>query len=178
MRIVAMIQARAGGSRFPGKVFAKMGDRGDMLDRVIERVQRVTLDAALLVPFGQGTQFQGRGVRVIEGPEENVRARFLEAVDVLDLGERDIILRVTADDPFKDPDLMRVAANRVRDGETEYADTNHGNMTGVGAQAFTVAYLRRSGATEHVVPAKYDSVSLTVDTPEDLERVQRLTRAL
>lgn len=179
MRIVAFIQARAGGTRFPGKVFAPF--TGGTVIRAVLTNARLCVGRSVwvLVPAGQKEEREFALLdNVIEGPEEDVRGRFLLAAESLGLDDGDIVVRFTADDPYKCPELVRYAVNSVRDGDTCYCDTNHGNVTGLGCQAFTVAYLKRSTETEHVVPAKFDHVSLTVDTPADLERVQRLTRPL
>lgn len=172
-RVVAFIQARAGGTRFPGKVFAPFRGR-PIIAHVIERTLAAVPDAYILCPEGERDLFVGHGVPVIEGPEEDVLARFVKAANELGLAPEDIIARITADDPLKQPELIKMAVARAR--ACGVGDTNHASdLSGWGAQAFTVSAMRFFANREHVVsvlcPGGADA---TVDTPADLARLEAL----
>ena len=110
---------------------------------------------------------------MIEGPEEDVLARFVKAATELGLAPDDIIVRITADDPLKQPELIKMAVAHA----DPFGDTNHWpGMVGLGAQAFRVSMLTGGFVdAEHVltlVPVSPNDA--TVDTPEDLARLEAL----
>lgn len=104
-RIVAVIQARMGSTRLPGKVLRPVAGKPLLwhivhrlkASRLIEEIAIATtvnpLDEAI-VEFGAA-----HGVAVIRGPEDDVLARFAMAAEQLDA---DIIVRVSSDAPFLD----------------------------------------------------------------------------
>jgi len=104
-RIVAVIQARMGSTRLPGKVLRPVAGK-PLLWHIIHRLKasRQIADIAVattvnpldeaIVEFGEA-----HGVTVIRGPEDDVLARFAKAAEMLDA---DIIVRVSSDAPFLD----------------------------------------------------------------------------
>src|SRR5437868_9379403 len=104
-RIVAVIQARMGSTRLPGKVLRPVAGKPLLwhivhrlkASRLIDEIAIATtvnpLDEAI-VEFGAA-----QGIAVIRGPEDNVLARFAKAAEILDA---DIIVRVSSDAPFLD----------------------------------------------------------------------------
>ncbi len=105
LRIVAVIQARMGSTRLPGKVLKPIAGR-PLLWHIVHRLKASHLieDIAVatttnprddaIVEFGQT-----HGVAVVRGPEEDVLARFARAAEALDA---DIVVRVSSDAPFID----------------------------------------------------------------------------
>ncbi len=104
-RIVAIIQARMGSTRLPGKVLKPIAGR-PLLWHIIHRLKKSRLiqDIAIatttnpldeaIVEFGAVHR-----VPVVRGPEDDVLARFARAAEQLDA---DIIVRVSSDAPFLD----------------------------------------------------------------------------
>ena len=104
-RVVAVIQARMGSTRLPGKVLRPVAGQPLLwhivhrlkASRQIDEIAIATtvnpLDDAI-VEFGVA-----HGIAVIRGPEDDVLARFARAADMLDA---DIIVRVSSDAPFLD----------------------------------------------------------------------------
>jgi spore coat polysaccharide biosynthesis protein SpsF len=104
-RIVAIIQARMGSTRLPGKVLKPVAGR-PLLWHVIHRLKASKLidDIAIatttnpldeaIVEFGAA-----HGVQVVRGPEEDVLVRFAMAAELLNA---DVIVRVSSDAPFVD----------------------------------------------------------------------------
>src|SRR5712691_2745168 len=81
-RVVAIVQARMGSSRLPGKVLADIGGRS-MLARVVRRLQRSRLIAETVVATSLGCsddalieEARQLGVSVFRGSEEDVLDRF------------------------------------------------------------------------------------------------------
>src|SRR5262249_4251399 len=104
-RIVAIIQARMGSTRLPGKVLRPIAGQ-PLLWHIVHRLRKSRLidDVAVatttdprddaIVEFGQKY-----GVAVVGGPEANVLARFALAAQATDA---DVIVRVSSDAPFID----------------------------------------------------------------------------
>jgi spore coat polysaccharide biosynthesis protein SpsF len=104
-RIVAVIQARMGSTRLPGKVLRPVAGQ-PLLWHIIHRLKasRLIEDIAIatttnpldeaIVEFGAAN-----GIAVVRGPEDDVLARFARAAEQLDA---DIIVRVSSDAPFLD----------------------------------------------------------------------------
>jgi spore coat polysaccharide biosynthesis protein SpsF len=104
-RIVAIIQARMGSTRLPGKVLKPVAGK-PLLWHVVHRLQKSRLIDEIAIATTTGARDGaiaefGRlhGIRVIRGPEDNVLARFAHAAEALDA---DIIVRVNSDAPFID----------------------------------------------------------------------------
>jgi spore coat polysaccharide biosynthesis protein SpsF len=102
-RIVAIIQARMGSTRLPGKVLKPIAGK-PLLWHVVHRLRRSRQIAEIAIattthPRDEAIVEFGRenGVTVVRGPEDDVLARFALAADALD---PDIIVRVSSDAPF------------------------------------------------------------------------------
>ena len=105
LRIVAVIQARMGSTRLPGKVLKPIAGQ-PLLWHIIERLKKSRLieDIAIATttnPLDEAIVEWGaaNNITVIRGPEDNVLARFARAAEALDA---DIIVRVSSDAPFID----------------------------------------------------------------------------
>jgi spore coat polysaccharide biosynthesis protein SpsF (cytidylyltransferase family) len=108
-RTVAIIQARVGSRRLPGKVLAPIGGRS-MLERVVERVLSATrLDGAVVAtsedPRDDAVEAicRRRGFACFRGSESDVLSRYVGAAT---LHEADPIVRITADCPLIDPEVI------------------------------------------------------------------------
>lgn len=112
--IVAIVQARVGSTRCPGKVLAEL-EGVPLLVHVLRRACAVPMPmpVILAIPRSQENDRlavlgETEGVRVYRGDEEDVLARFYWAAQLVP--EALAIVRLTADDPFKDPELIETAA--------------------------------------------------------------------
>lgn len=121
-RTVAIVQARMGSSRLPGKVLADLGGRpvlAHLLEtaRSCELVDEVVLavpdEDARLIEFGRNS-----GVRTVTGDEHDVLARFHHAAD---LTGADRIVRLTGDCPLLDGAELSAAIGRFDDGAVDYS---------------------------------------------------------
>ena len=100
LRVVAIVQARMGSSRLPGKILLDI-DGSPMLERVVERVQRAktvheVVVATTVNPEDDAVmQFcEGRGYAFVRGDHDDVLDRHLMAARIFDA---DIIVRITDD---------------------------------------------------------------------------------
>lgn len=109
MRVTAVVQARAGSSRLPGKVLLDLGGR-PVLGWVVRAAQEAALvdevviatsDRALDDPVEAAAR--ELGVPCVRGSEDDVLSRFVLA---LDHHPSDAVVRLTADCPLLDPALI------------------------------------------------------------------------
>ena len=165
LRVLAVIQARLGSTRLPGKTLADLGGR-PMLAHVVERAAAISgVDGVVLA-----TTVHPRDDRLAEwardaalpcvrGSEDDVLDRFH---DVLDRHPADAIVRVTPDCPFLDPDVSaEVVAAWRREPGIDYASNVHpptfpdGLDTEVIARGALIAAWREArlpSDREHVTP--------------------------
>ena len=114
MRVVAIIQARTGSTRLPGKVLHDLGG-ASMLARVIRRTQRAEhLDDVVVATTSSDqddpvvAECRRIGVPWFRGSEQDVLDRYFVAAEA---SRAELIVRVTSDCPLIDPGLIdRVVA--------------------------------------------------------------------
>ncbi|HNS51954.1 MAG TPA: glycosyltransferase family protein [Anaerolineae bacterium] len=122
--VVAIIQARMGSSRLPGKVLLDLGGHS-MLARVVHRVRRArsvehTIVAATVgqadVPIVR--ECERLGVPLFRGSELDVLDRFYQAASHSGAGA---IVRITSDCPLVDPDVIDRVVSGYLDWRPDYA---------------------------------------------------------
>lgn len=201
MKTIAIIQARLGSTRLPGKALADIHGR-PMLRHVIDRVRQIGGVDHIVVatPFVSDTNALGKAVSGVDywtGVD-------LRAVDVLGrfakcakAYQADAVLRVTGDCPMLNPRIAeQVLALYHSTKGCEYAsNVTPGYVDGEDVEVFSaeaLAWAHREAKDpfdrEHVTPwvkrhvkkailqprdPRY-GVKTSVDTIEDLERVRAL----
>lgn len=181
---LAVIQARMGSTRLPRKMLADLGGKPLVLWTVEPAVKEFGAAntvaaipaseendelAAVLAPYVNVFRW--------DGPERDVLGRFHACATTFRWAPWSVIMRLTADDPFKDTASMR----RVSLGERLPVE--------MGGEAFTLAQLREAHATaterEHLTHVFFDSPPpsppsgiWTVDTAVDLDRARRRVTAM
>lgn len=208
MKTVAIVQARMGSNRLPGKVMKTVAGQR-VIDLLIRRLRQAqTVDEIVLattempVDDPLAAYVTERGLRVVRGSEDDVLSRYLKAVDESDATT---VIRITGDCPFVMPELVDAAvmAFHARDGGIDYL-SNIDPPTypdGLDLEVFTADSLRRAGREarsaydrEHVTPflrreegirrvalsAERDlsALRLTVDEPDDLTVLAAVLEAL
>lgn len=203
MRLVAVIQARMGSSRLPGKVLLPLANK-PVLEHVVNRVSASkAFDEVVVATTDQAIddiladRAVAFGASVTRGDENDVLSRFAKAAEA---SRADAIMRITADCPLIDPDVLAKMADRFRQGDVDFV-TNCIVRTfprGLDAELFSRAALEimRNQATtasqrEHVTPflyqhpdrfrivnhecpEDYSEYRLTLDTGEDFALLQRV----
>ena len=165
-RVVAVVQARMGSTRLPGKALLDVAGRA-MVERVLERVRAVPEvdEVVAAIPVGAADDPLARrvegiaGVRLVRGPEDDVLARYLLAARS---AAADVVVRVTADCPLLCPRVSSRVVRRLLDAlpAADYA-ANTLERTfprGLDTEAFTVAALERA-AREATRPADREHVT-------------------
>jgi spore coat polysaccharide biosynthesis protein SpsF len=207
MRTVAIIQARMGSTRLPGKVMMDLGGR-TILAWVVARAGRArTLDDVVVATTTLErddvivAECSSVGVSVFRGSEDDVLDRYFRACEHFDA---DVVVRLTADCPLIDPEVIDNVVTDYRVHQPDYASNTLERRLprGLDVEVFSRAALAEawshddsSQGREHVTPYLYvnpgkitlDSVALeddhsilrwTVDTAEDLEVVRGIVTAL
>lgn len=126
LRVVAVVQARTGSSRLPGKVLLPLGGR-PVLGWVVRAAQEAGVDEVVVATStAPGDDVVADlahelGVEVVRGSELDVLQRFVRAAEQTGA---DAVVRLTADCPLLDPALIRgvVAAWRA-DPSLDYVAT-------------------------------------------------------
>jgi spore coat polysaccharide biosynthesis protein SpsF len=125
-RTVAIIQARMGATRLPGKVLLDIGGQ-PMLARVVERVRRARRVDLVVVattvevqddPVAQ--ECARRGYACARGSLHDVLDRYVQAARLFEAG---VIVRVTADCPVIDPQLVDLCVDEFRKAGADFAAT-------------------------------------------------------
>ena len=128
-RVVAVIQARMGSTRLPGKVLQPVAGK-PLIWHIVHRLEKSKLIDAIAIATSTNAlddaivEFaNANAVTVVRGPEDDVLARFARAAEVTDA---DIIVRVNADAPFIDADFIDhlVTAMIEQDGDYVLLDEN------------------------------------------------------
>lgn len=207
MRVVAVLQARTGSTRLPGKVMADLAGK-PLLARVIERAQAVPGVQTVVVATTRAERdrpildlAKACGAKAYAGSEEDVLDRYYQAVRQFG-GE--VVVRLTADCPLLDPRVSARVLERYLKGDVDYA-SNTLDPTfpdGLDTEVFSFAALERAwresglaSEREHVTPyiwknpVKFRLASVTdevdrsglrwtVDEAQDLEFVRAVYKHL
>ncbi len=153
--VVAIIQARMGSIRLPGKVLMPMAGV-PMLERVIRRVKEAKLVDRVIVAMPFDDYCDRRGFACIEWgarllvpqvAEDDVLWRFAKCID----DSTDIIVRVCGDMPLVRPDLIDDCVRRLQDSLCHYVhytlptgEVAIETKRGVYPEAFTARALRHA----------------------------------
>jgi spore coat polysaccharide biosynthesis protein SpsF len=108
-RVSAIIQARMGSTRLPGKVLMPLAGR-PVLWHIIHRLKKCRTVGDIVVATSDlkdddtlAAWCQENDIPVFRGPEENVLQRFALAINSLD---PEIIIRICGDSPMVDPQVI------------------------------------------------------------------------
>ncbi len=200
MRSVIIVQARMGSTRLPGKVLRRVAGQ-PLLQTEIDRLRKVRKADAICVATTTKSADDAicvlcreMEIPVFRGAEDDVLSRYSEAARFM---EADEVIRVTADCPFVDPDVVDAVIEKRRSENADYSSNTLVRTfpRGLDAECMTRDVLVRASREaaqpwerEHVTPFIYthpECFSLrnvsndldlngfrwTVDTPEDLQFV-------
>ncbi len=203
VRVVAIIQARMGSTRLPGKVLKDLGGES-VLARVVKRTQRAKLadEVAVATSVQPGDdaivrECERLAVACFRGDEADVVDRYHRAAQKFGANA---IVRITADCPLIDPELIDTTIRAFLEEKADYA-TNALLVTyppGLDVEVMSADALGRAwhSAKEeyqrvHVTPYIYENPQLfklislgadgdysryrwTLDTAEDLEMIRAI----
>jgi spore coat polysaccharide biosynthesis protein SpsF len=199
MNVTAIIQARMGSTRLPGKVMKTLGDRS-VLGHVITRVKAIPLVDQVVVAttdLPEDAVIAEEAVRcgacVYRGSERHVLSRYYEAASE---AKADAVVRFTSDCPLLDPGISAGVIRKFREGGFDYVRLGlETHPRGLDTEVFTFAALKqvyeeadKDYECEHVTPfilerpdrfrigivqqdANDSGYRLTLDTPEDWQLI-------
>ena len=160
--VLALVQARMGSTRLPGKALRLLNGQA-IVDWVVQRVGYATLVDTLVVAVPDtggdaplAAHLQARGTAVFRGPENDVLARFVQAGAGAGAGPETLVIRICADNPFIWGGEIDALVRHFRQTPCDYA-YNHiprGNAypDGLGAEILRYDLLCRLDK-EAVLPA-------------------------
>lgn len=177
MKTVAIIQARMGSTRLPGKVLMKLQGH-TVLYHVIERVKQAKLIDEIIVATTTLSeddvlveQAELYGVRVFRGSSENVLSRYYEAARQ---SKAEVVVRITSDCPLIDPIIVDEVIEYYKNHSYSIV-TNAGNILnkrtfprGMDVEVFSRKALELANQNttipyhlEHVTPYIYEVLNNT-----------------
>lgn len=208
MATVAIIQARMGSSRLPGKVLERFAGK-TALDHCVERTRACPAIDDVVIATTTDVRddilvetCEARRWRWFRGSEHDVLDRYYQAA--VQAGATDVV-RMTSDCPLTDPDVVAALVARFRDAGADYASTSFPRASfpiGISAEVVRFDVLaqawrddRDPAWREHVTPfvyrhpERFKLVGLTcerelshhrwtLDTPEDAQLLRLIFDAL
>lgn len=138
MTVAAVIQARMGSSRLPGKVHLPL-DQHPVLEHDIRRAMAADIvdDVVVATTFHRRDDLIARtaeslGAEVYRGSEDDVLGRMWQAANEVDATT---VIRLTGDNPFVPPQLISETARLVATEEFDYASNKVNRTWPIGADA-------------------------------------------
>ena len=203
MKIVAIIQARMGSTRLPGKVLMDLGGE-TVLARVLERLRRAIMIEEIVVATTDSAaddaiirECERLEASCFRGSEDDVLDRYYEAARMF---AAEVVVRITSDCPVIDPDLVdeTIGAFQVQCGDYCSNSFPRTYPRGLDTEVFTMNALEQAWRhahqpyeREHVTPYFYEHPELfrlvshqgqidysqyrwTLDTEGDLELLREI----
>ncbi|PFH87226.1 glycosyltransferase family protein [Bacillus sp. AFS088145] len=208
MKVVAIIQARMGSTRLPGKVLLKVLNK-PLLAYQVERVKRSKLINEIVIATTTKDLDQEivdfcelMSMSYYRGSEDDVLSRYYEAATIF---KADIVVRITSDCPLIDPKIIDQVINEfmINMKQIDYASNTVQRSFPIGMDIEVMSYsliesINRINLVqpfrEHVTPYVYKSgnfiirqvlqetdkshLRLTVDTPEDFILISNVIEEL
>lgn len=198
MKIISIIQARMGSSRLEGKVLMKIGEKR-VIDHVLDRVSKSKYIDEIVVATSIDennlplvSHVASRGYKVYAGSENDVLDRFYQITKLIDASH---IVRITADCPFIDPEVIDLTIKKYLESDVDYCFNCGGDKVypdGMDVEVFSVnsliiawgqavknsdrehvtSYIRSSGnfrVTSLVPLEDYSKVRITLDEESDFK---------
>ena len=201
--ISAIIQARVSSTRLPNKVFSDIKGK-PLLWHVVNRLKiSACLDNIIIATTDNEADdliqdwASENNISCFRGSENNVLKRYYDAAK--DYNSTTIV-RITADDPFKDYEIMDNVINQLISKNADFASNNFPPTfpEGLDIEVFTFSALRKAYENsisdfekEHVTQYFYNNINdfkfvsiendkdlsdlrWTIDTPHDLEMTRKI----
>jgi len=173
LKTLAVVKARMGSSRFPGKSLRPLTGR-TVLGLLLERLKRACKLDAIVVATSDRTvddpivslaaQY---GLQSVRGSEEDVLGRFQHTVFEV---PAQMVVRICADNPLTDPEQVDTLVEYFENGGYDYAYNNRpecGLPCGVGAEVISASTLRlvhkkamSAQHREHVTLYVFDNLAM------------------
>ncbi|MGL5008285.1 MAG: aminotransferase class III-fold pyridoxal phosphate-dependent enzyme [Paracoccaceae bacterium] len=202
MKTVAIIQARMGSTRLPGKVLKPLAGMAS-LDLMLARLSRCQTIAEFVVATSVEpvddplvAHLTARGVTVFRGSEKDVLSRFTGAAEA---SHADVLVRLTGDCPLIDAEVVDKVVRAFHAADVDYCSNVEPPTypDGLDTEVFSITALREAHRTatdpmhrEHVTlylrqtagvrrmnvanHSDFSAVRLTLDEQADYVALQRI----
>ena len=164
MKVVALVQARMGSTRLPGKVLRPIVGK-PMIELLLTRLSKSKeIDEIVVATSNKNRDDQlqlsvkSLGYKCTRGSEKDVLDRFYQSAKFL---KADVIIRITGDCPLMDPMLVDQCVRRFKQEQVDYF-SNASPMTypdGLDIEVMTFDSIKRANRVassefdrEHVTP--------------------------
>jgi spore coat polysaccharide biosynthesis protein SpsF len=210
MCLIAIIQARMGSTRLPGKVMKSLFGK-PMLEYIIKRVQAAKMVDQIVIATTTESDdniindfAKKYNIECYRGSSEDVLDRYYQAAKAYDA---DVIIRITADDPLKDPRIIDEILLEYINASGKYDYVSNTIIPtypiGLDVEVFSFQAIRKAWNEsegqfyrEHVTPYIWNNSNIfnlkniehkgenlstlrwTVDTQKDFEFVETIYRYL
>jgi len=197
MNILAIIQARVGSTRLPGKVILKVGKK-TIIEHVYSRVKKAKLINDIFVATSINIEnlplikiCSDNNIRIFIGSENDVLDRFYQLTKLI---RPNHIVRITADCPMIDPEIIDLVIKEHLKSNADYSSNaiNQSFPDGLDVEVFKFETLQKTwkeaklkSEREHVTAFIYNNKNIfkihsidsninygnyrwTVDNKEDL----------
>ena len=173
-RVVAVVQARMGSQRFPGKMLAKLGDR-ELLNWVVTRVCDATQVDQVVLATSHGRDddrladvASSFDALIVRGSQDDVLDRFVQSAKV---SQADLVVRVCADNPFVAAEEIDRLVVAHKSGDFDYSCNHQQRLNnryadGFGAEILSTALLNdianlatQQSHREHVTSYIWDNAA-------------------
>lgn len=203
--IYAIIQARFGSSRLPGKVLMEIQDK-PILWHVYNRVSYSKLIDKIIIATSKLKQDEKivdfcklNNIEFFAGSEDDVLTRYYETAKNKGIKNGDYIVRITADCPLHDANIIDKVIKVYLEGDYDYVSNTfeYTYPDGLDVEVFSFKVLEEAwknaklaSEREHVTPymkkndkykkinvvsnKKYPIYRLTLDHKEDYELIKRI----
>jgi glutamate-1-semialdehyde 2,1-aminomutase len=155
MKIIAIVQARMGSTRFPNKVMQEIYGT-PMIGLLLNRLSNSRMiEEIILATSNNSNNYQlveyvkSLGYQVYQGSEHDVLDRYYQ---VAKKSEADIIVRITGDCPLIDPNLVDTVINKFMENNVDYI-SNAIPATypdGLDTEVFTFRALEKAWKESHL----------------------------
>jgi len=186
LKVIAIVQARMGSTRLPGKVLKKIKDKF-VLDYVIDRLRMCkNLDDIILATTTNKKDDKleqyaiDKEIKYYRGSEEDVLSRYYSAARKLNV---DVIVRITSDCPLIDPEIVDEVIKKHIETKADYTSNiiKRTFPRGLDVEVFNYNVLKNAFDNakekyqrEHVTPYIYEHPErfkiLLLDPPLYLQR--------
>ena len=195
MKVLAIIQARLGSTRFPNKILQKLGNK-TIIQILIERLSKTKLIDKIVVATTKSknddelvNHIKSLKKEFFRGSENDVLDRYYKTAKNY---KPNYVLRITADCPFIDPQIVdKVISSHLKNKNIITSNISIPTFPdGLDVEIFDFEILKKTWSKakndfdrEHVTPyikknykvnifknkRDYSNLRLTLDEPEDLE---------
>jgi glutamate-1-semialdehyde 2,1-aminomutase len=203
MKVVAIIQARMGSTRLPGKVMLPIVKGMPMIEVLLFRLRQAKEINKIVIATSVNQKNQPLvdhvtklGFSIFQGSENDVLDRYYRAAV---LHNSDIVVRITGDCPLVDPEVVDAIIKTYKLGGADYVSNSNPPTypDGLDVEVFSFSSLKtawkeakKSFEREHVTPfiresgrfkiknftnnKDYSSERWTVDEPEDYKVIKSI----